>query len=210
MTEILDTLKSARDYLDSKDDWVNDQLTDHITMLEKLEKLGDLTAVKATYEVARVGIDYFLTEFDDLPAAGKEFFKAFYDAAREGTEPRAFKVGDLVRITGPLKTANGSDLYLFESGEIAKVTNPIDSEGDVLIEPLNGEDDNYIDAKSLTLVTPRKWDSLADVPTDVQVTDSFESLVRFDEREWVYDCDLGCCKGYSYYTEFPPFTEVIK
>lgn len=99
-------------------------------------------------------------------------------------EPHQFKVGDRVRITGPL-TSHGAGDVDFEPGQIVTILDKPDENGDV--EVGYGEDySQWIDPASLTLVTePREWETAEQVPIGVKFTHKSNK----DADYWVRESD---------------------
>ncbi|MCW2092443.1 UNVERIFIED_ORG: hypothetical protein M2328_005723 [Rhodococcus erythropolis] len=106
-------------------------------------------------------------------------------------EPHQFKVGDKVRITGPVQTADGGDCYLLPDQVATVVDAELDIDGDVLVhgELVGGDGpcDQWIDPASLTWT--REWDSVEEIPVGVKFTNTGNPRNDY----WVKDSD----------TEFP-------
>ncbi|MFD6517622.1 hypothetical protein [Rhodococcus sp. NPDC060176] len=137
--------------------------------------------------------------FSDLPFKKKlEYaaiaFGVLNPGAKLGSdapvEPYRFKVGDKVRITGPVQTTTGGICFL-QGGEVATVVCPVpDIEGDISVSGKLADGDEvcaqWIDPASLTLVRePREWDSAEKIPVGVKFTD------KGNERDdyWVKESD---------------------
>lgn len=141
--------------------------------------------------------------------------KATVDPAKA---PSDFKAGDKVRITGPLQTHTGEEVYGFREGDEAEVADTDSSNtgygsGSVLIVSPPYRRGQWIDPASLEKATetaPEKFDSPEDAPKDALLKDKDGDFWKYNESEgeWHHSFDydgedfsfLEPCEEYAPYT----------
>ncbi|OZD23862.1 hypothetical protein CH253_08375 [Rhodococcus sp. 06-156-3C] len=169
---------------------------------------------------------YFLDTFPPAPnyrllKGGDYSFYAPFVAVQEDSTPEAepeayvFKAGDRAKITGPVRTVGGGACHLAASQivdvvEAGMVAGNIKVRGQVT--PLSFGDvfkgTQWIDPASLTLVTePRVFESGADVPEGVTVTDRGGSGITYTRKGNQFDC--SACSTHSLNFPSAPLTEVL-